>query len=108
VVKPIQIRIISSPPGAEIRYGDAVLGRAPVNLSVAPMVAGHPVQARLAGHRDSQMFCRVTEVDVAAGEAQCEVSLKKLRKTPAKAAPLGAVAPKSGATKSKPKIHMID
>jgi class 3 adenylate cyclase len=107
-VKPLRIQVISTPPGAEIRYGNEIIGVAPIDLPVPPMVASHPIQARLVGHRDSEAFCRVTEADLAAGTARCEVPLKRLKKARVKSTSSGTAAPKSALPKSKPKIHMID
>ena len=107
-VKPIRIQIVSKPPGAEIRYGTDVIGIAPVVLPVPPMIASHPIQASLSGHRDSEAFCRVTEADLKTGSVRCEVPLKRVKKTRSKASSSGSAAAKTKRPKSKPKIHMID
>ena len=107
-VKPISIQIVSKPPGAEIRYGTDVIGIAPVVLPVPPMIASHPIQARLSGHRDSEAFCRVTEAALKTGSVRCEVPLKRVKKTRSKAPSSGSSGVKTKRPKSKPKIHMID
>jgi len=107
-VKPVRIQIVSTPPGAEIRYGTDVIGIAPVVLPVPPMIASHPIQARLSGHRDSEAFCRVTEADLKTGTVRCEVPLKRIKKTRSKASFPGAAGAKTKRPKTKPKIHMID
>ena len=111
-VTPLRIQIVSTPPGAEIRYGKDILGEAPLDLSVSRMVASHPIQARLQGHRDSEAYCRVTEEDLKGDTTRCEVSLKRLRKTRSKAPstdpPPVKSSPSKGKSKGKPKIHMID
>jgi hypothetical protein len=111
-VTPLRIQIVSTPPGAEIRYGKDTLGVAPLDLSVSRMVASHPIQARLQGHRDSEAYCRVTEEDLKGDTTRCEVSLKRLRKTRSKApstdSPPVKSSPSKAKSKGKPKIHMID
>ncbi len=106
VAKAFELRITSSPPGAEIRYGDDLLGTAPVLLTVPRSVGGHPLQASLAGHRPGQAFCRVVEADLAAGFASCQVALRRQHK--ARARPKAPAAKKPSQRKAKSKIHMID
>ena len=105
VPRTMPLRITSVPPGAELRYGDDILGVAPVTMPIPRSVGGHPVEATLAGHRISRAFCRVTEVDLAKGEARCVVELRRARKPRPKARP--APSPRRKAPK-KSKIHMID
>lgn len=104
--KPFEIRVMSDPQGAEIRYGDDLLGTAPVILPVPPTVGGHPVQANLAGYRPGQAFCRIVEADLAAGFAECRVELRRQRKT--KARSKASAAKPRPKPKAKAKIHMID
>ncbi|MDP6942525.1 MAG: hypothetical protein QF464_00115 [Myxococcota bacterium] len=109
----LALKITSTPPGAEIRYGDDVLGTTPLTLPVPRSIGGHPVQATLAGHHPNRAFCRITEADMAAGAASCQLTLKRVQKSRAKeTAPPGSLTkpkrhlrPKA---KPKPKIHMID
>lgn len=106
VAKAFELRITSDPPGAEIRYGNDLLGTAPVLLTVPRSVGGHPIQANLDGHRPGQAFCRIVETDLPAGFASCQVELRRQRK--ARARPKAPAAKKPLQRKAKSKIHMID
>ena len=104
----LALKIVSDPPGAEIRYGSDVLGEAPVTLQVPSAIGGHPIQAHLDGYRPGQAFCRITEPDLTAGAVNCRVELRRLPKKKGKARAYKAAPKAPGKAKAKAKIHMID
>ena len=105
-VKLFEIKVSSDPVGAQIFYGDDVLGETPLSFPVPPSPAAHPIRARLKGYRDKQALCRVEASDLERGFSACALQLKRQAKAKAKRAapPSDPVKP----SKSKPKIHMID
>ena len=100
------ITVSSQPAGAEVFYGEGLLGKTPLSFHVPRSAAVYPLRASLKGFRDKQSLCRVSDDDVARGAAECAFQLKRLGKS--KRPPPKETAPRGQPTKVKPKIHMID
>ena len=97
----LPLRLVTTPPGATLRMDGAVIGAAPLEEPVPAQAGVHLFEASLKGHRADRFRCRITDADLRAGRATCEMTLTPLPKPKPPPATPAAKAPKPPKPKAK-------
>ncbi|MDP6934555.1 MAG: PEGA domain-containing protein, partial [Myxococcota bacterium] len=72
----IEIRVLSTPPGARVQLGDSVVASTPGTISVPVQEAEYPMRGTLQGFAEAQGTCVLGPGQVSAGEAECALAFQ--------------------------------